>query len=53
MEVLVAEHDLMTANDQAYRMKVTRIIEHPDYNTDTTAQDFSMLVLAEKLHFSK
>ena len=53
MEVLVGEHDLMTTNDEAKRVKVSRIIEHPYYNTETVAYDFSILVLAEPLSFSK
>ena len=53
VEALVGEHDLLTSNDEAKRMKISRIIEHPNYNPKTVAYDFSLLVLAEAISFSK
>ena len=53
VEVLVGEHDLMTVNDEAQRMKISRIYEHPYYNEVTVAYDFSIVTLVEKLHFSR
>ena len=53
IEVLVGEHDLMTSNDECQRIRISRIHEHPAYNKDTVAFDFSLIILAERLHFSK
>ena len=53
VEALVGEHDLLTSNDEAKRLKISRIIEHPNYNPNTVAYDFSLLVLAETISFSK
>lgn len=52
VEVLVGEHDLMTVKDECQRHQISRIFEHPNYNENTVAFDFSIIVLAEKLHFS-
>lgn len=38
--------------DQAVRFRVRRIHEHPDYNPDTLAYDFSLLELEETVRFS-
>ena len=53
IEVLVGEHDLMTTKDECQRIRISRIHEHHNYNPKTVAYDFSILVLAETLHFSK
>ncbi len=53
VEVLVGEHDLMTVNDECQRYRLSRILEHPKYNDQTVAFDFSILVLSEALHFSR
>ena len=53
LEVLVGEHDLLTNRDECQRYKLSRILEHPNYNEITVAFDFSILVLKEKLQFSK
>ena len=52
IEILVGEHDLLTNKDECQRYKLSRILEHPNYNEATVAFDFSLLVLKEKLQFS-
>ena len=54
IEVLVGEHDLTTVNDDSQRMRILRIHEHPNFNLrNYVAFDYSIIVLADKLHFSK
>ncbi len=53
IEVLVGEHDLMTSADECTRVRISRIHEHQNYNAHTVAYDFSIIVLTEKLHFSR
>ena len=47
--IYTGEHDVSTNFDRATRVRVARIHEHPGYNKDTLANDFSLLHLAEKV----
>ena len=40
---------MSTNFDKATRIKVSRINEHPGYNKDTLANDFSLVHLVEKV----
>ena len=53
MEEVVGEHDLLASNDKAKRLKISVIITHPNYNPRTVVYDFSLLVLAKTISFSK
>lgn len=46
IEVILGEHDITTTRDSAITMKVTNIIEHPNYDTGTVNNDFAILKLA-------
>jgi hypothetical protein len=49
LDVLLGEHDLTTAFDHTFRMSVSRIIEHPNYNPLVVTNDYSILVLREEV----
>merc|ERR1719175_495520 len=46
IQVLLGEHDYWDDNDGQVRMAITEIINHPDYDSSTTDQDFSLLRMA-------
>jgi hypothetical protein len=49
LDVLLGEHDLTTAFDHTFRMSVSRIIEHPNYNPLVVTNDYAILVLREEV----
>ena len=49
LSLTLGEHDVATNFDRATRVRVSRIHEHPRYNKDTLANDFSLLYLIEKV----
>ena len=49
LNVLLGEHDLTTSYDRAIRYTVSRIIEHPGYNPETISNDYTIIILTEKV----
>ena len=52
MQVLLGEHDYNTAGEtDSLRLKVGKILNHPDYNERTTNYDFALLKLRTPVDF--
>merc|ERR1719447_2385570 len=52
IQVLLGEHDYWDDNDGQVRMAITEIINHPDYDSSTTDQDFSLLRMADRINWA-
>merc|ERR1712183_853321 len=52
IQVLLGEHDYWDDNDGQVRMAITEIINHPDYNSATTDQDFALLRMADRINWA-
>eukprot|EP00095_Tigriopus_kingsejongensis_P003190 maker-scaffold91_size383040-snap-gene-2.26 protein:Tk03190 transcript:maker-scaffold91_size383040-snap-gene-2.26-mRNA-1 annotation:"serine protease 27-like" len=52
LSVVLGEHNIKTTADQAQRVKVARIIDHPSYNSVTFNNDFAILELAKDVAFN-
>ena len=53
VQVHLGQHDLFSATEsKLLRMGVQKIVEHPDYNTRTTNNDFSLLKMSSKVDFA-
>merc|ERR1719430_1756785 len=52
IQVLLGEHDYWDDNDGQVRMAITEIINHPEYDSSTTDQDFALLRMADKINWA-
>merc|ERR1711931_593746 len=52
IQVLLGEHDYWDDNDGQVRMAITEIINHPNYDSATTDQDFSLLRMADRINWA-
>ena len=52
LKILLGEHDLTTSFDKTNRYAVKRIVEHPGYNKETLANDYSLITLSDKVKFA-
>ena len=50
VQVIAGEHDTLSTADKATRHSIAKVLDHPDYTTQGTKNDFSILTLTTPIN---